>query len=72
MSRSLSENYLRIIQEFDVFFFKSSIIKPTVLNTNEQKAIGGTVEDPAACVVSMPVKTLDLTVEYVFQLKAYI
>ena len=54
------------------FFFKSSIIKPTILNTNEQKAIGGTVEDPAACVVSMPVKTLDLTVEYVSQLKAYI
>ena len=54
------------------FFFKSSIMKPTILNTNEQKAIGGMVEDPAACVVSMPVKTLDLTVEYVFQLKAYI
>ena len=38
------------------FFFKSSIIKPTTLNTNEQEAIGGTVTDPAACVVSMSPK----------------
>jgi len=37
-------------------FFKSSIIKPTTLNTNEQEAIGGTVADPVACVVSMPPK----------------
>ena len=40
----------------DYFFFKSSIIKPTTLNTNEQEAIGGAVADPAACVVSMPPK----------------
>jgi len=38
------------------FFFESSIIKPTTLNTNEQEAIGNTVADPAACVVSMPPK----------------
>jgi len=38
------------------FFFKSSIIKPTTLNTNEQETIGGAVADPAACVVSMPPK----------------
>ena len=38
------------------FFFKSSIIKPTTLNTNEQEAIGGAVADPTACVVSMPSK----------------
>ena len=38
------------------FFFKSSIIKPTTLNTNEQDSIGGAVADPAACVVSMPPK----------------
>ena len=38
------------------FFFKSSIIKPTTLDTNEQEAIGNTVADPAACVVSMPPK----------------
>jgi len=38
------------------FFFKSSIIKPTTLNTNEQEAIRGAVADPAACVVSMPPK----------------
>ena len=36
---------------------KSSIvIKPTTQDTNEQEAIGGTVADPAACVVSMPPK----------------
>ena len=35
------------------FFFESLIIKPTTLNTNEQETIGGTVADPAACVVSM-------------------
>jgi len=39
-----------------VFFFKSSIIKPTTLNTNEQEAIGGMVADPAACVISIPPK----------------
>ena len=39
-----------------LFFFKSSIIKPTTLNTNEQEAIGGAVADPAACVVSIPPK----------------
>jgi len=38
------------------FFLKSSIIKPTTLNTNEQEAIGGAVVDPAACVVSMSPK----------------
>ena len=38
------------------FFFESSIIKPTTLDTNEQEAIGNTVADPAACVVSMPPK----------------
>jgi len=38
------------------FFFKSSIIKPTTLNTNEQEAIGNTVADPVACVVNMPFK----------------
>ena len=38
------------------FFFKSLIIKPTTLNTNEQETIGGAVADPAACVVSMPPK----------------
>jgi len=38
------------------FFFESSIIKPTTLNTNEQEAIGNTVADPGACVVSMPPK----------------
>ena len=38
------------------FSFKSSIIKPTTLNTNEQEAIRGTVADPVACVVSMPPK----------------
>jgi len=37
-------------------FFKSSIIKPTTLNTNEQETIGGMVADPAVCVVSMPSK----------------
>ena len=35
------------------FFFESSIIKPTTLNTNEQEAIGSMVADPATCVVSM-------------------
>jgi len=38
------------------FFFKSLIIKPTTLNTNEQEAIGDIVVDPVACVVSMPPK----------------
>jgi len=38
------------------FFFlkKSSVIKSTTVDTNEQKTIGGVVADPAACVVSMP------------------
>ena len=39
-----------------IYIFKSLIIKPTTLNTNEQKAIGGMVADPIACVVSMPLK----------------
>ena len=41
-----------------LFFLKkkSSIIKPTTLNTNEQEAIRGMVADPVACVVSMPPK----------------
>ena len=30
-----------------MIFFKSSIIKLTTLNTNEQEAIGGAVADPA-------------------------
>ena len=38
------------------FYFESSIIKPTTLNTNEQEATGGAVADPVACVVSMPPK----------------
>ena len=38
------------------FFFESSIIKPTTLNTNEQEAIRGMVADPVACVVSIPPK----------------
>ena len=37
-------------------FFKSLIIKPTTLNTNEQETIGGMVADPAVCVVNMPSK----------------
>ena len=41
----------------DSFFFKkSSIIKPTTLNTNEQEAIEGTVADPMAYIISMPPK----------------
>ena len=39
-----------------IYIFKSLIIKPTTLNTNEQEAIGGMVADPMACVVSMPLK----------------
>ena len=39
-----------------LYFFKSSIIKPTTLNTNEQETIGSMVADPAVCVVSMPSK----------------
>jgi len=38
------------------FFFTSSIIKLTTLNTNKQKAIEGTVADPAVYVISMPPK----------------
>ena len=41
---------------FIIIFFKPSIIKPTTLNTNEQEAIGSTVADPVACVVSIPPK----------------
>jgi len=41
---------------FLILIFKSSIIKLTTLNTNEQEAIGGMVADPVACVVSMPPK----------------
>jgi len=37
-------------------YIKSSIIKPTTLNTNEQEAIEGMMADPVACVVSMPPK----------------
>ena len=40
----------------DFFKKKSSIIKPTTLNTNEQEVIGGMVADPAACVVSISPK----------------
>jgi len=43
-------------REILFFFFKSLIIKPTTLNTNEQQAIGNTVADPAVCVVSIPPK----------------
>jgi len=39
-----------------LFFKKSPIIKPTTLNTNEQETIRDMVTDPAACVVSMPLK----------------
>jgi len=40
------------------FFFKkkSSIIKPTTLNTNKQETIRDIVADSAACVVGMPPK----------------
>jgi len=41
---------------FFFFFKKSSIIKPTTLDINEQEAIGGAVANPVACVVSMPPK----------------
>jgi len=44
---------ISFFSETGFFFFESSIIKPTTLNTNEQEAIGGAVADPAACVVSM-------------------
>jgi len=45
------------VQHTNLFiYFKSSIIKPTTLNTNEQEAIGGAVADPVACVISMPPK----------------
>jgi len=40
----------------DFFKKKSSIIKPTTLNTNEQKTIEGMVTDPVAYVISMPPK----------------
>ena len=38
------------------FFFTSSIIKLTTLNTNKQKAIKDAMADFAACIVSMPSK----------------
>jgi len=39
-----------------IFFFKSSIIKLTTLNTNEQETIGDMVVDPVAYVISIPPK----------------
>jgi len=39
-----------------IFFFKSSIIKLTTLNTNEQEAIRSMVVDLIAYVISIPPK----------------
>jgi len=54
MRKTHDRNNMRTIGEF--FFSKSSIIKPTTLNTNKQEAIRGMVADPVAYVVSMPPK----------------
>ena len=40
----------------EVIFFKSSIIKPTTLNINKQKAIGDIVADLVTCIISIPPK----------------
>jgi len=48
--------YCHMILSHISFFFKSSIIKLTTLNTNEQKAIRGVVANSVVYVVSMSPK----------------